>query len=300
MSRTEFYIVAILTSALLAGCGSPETPARAETVSAGPVSTPPVAVAGPDAVATSEQGGAPTGLSARAPDALERLKAQLNEIAAEPAKDVATAMPAPAAETPAPSAVPHSVEELHGEVKELRREVARLQETVDAALAYLVGELGDENRRMKKDIVPQSDIDQAGEIPDASQPGPAVAATPAVPHVDYGKDGYLSVKEWGRTPEQAKELGGGVSSLRGMICAVSPGSSDEELKAIGKKLRGLCVGYDNINIDVFDDEAAARDYSDRNVRSNEHFVMNITRHKASGQDVTVLVRGNGAREVVLE
>ncbi|MCC6155244.1 MAG: hypothetical protein IT367_15865, partial [Candidatus Hydrogenedentes bacterium] len=206
--------------------------------------------------------------------------------------------PDTAAEQPPPAS--DEVQHLRQEVEELHHEVARLQETVDAALAYLVGELGDENRRLKKDLATREDLEQglAGEAEPIPVPEPSVS-TP-VPAVDYGEAGYLAVKEWGRSPDQAREMGPAVGSLRGMICAVPPGSTDEQLKAIGKKLRDACAGYDNINIDVFDDEAAARDYAERNVRSNQHFVMNITRHKASGQDVVILVRDNGAREVVVE
>ena len=303
MSRKMFHIVAMLACTILASCESPETSARAETVAPEPV--PSHVAPPPDAEATPalDQSEVQSSSPPRSPDALSRLKAQLTEIAEEPADDPPPVIPAPAPDTiapPPPAAEPDEIETLRGDVKDLRREVARLQETVDAALAYLVGELGDENRRLKTDIASQEEIAQGGDRVTAAPIDPEVPAAPVVARIDYGKDGYLALKEWGRTPEQAKELGGDVSSLRGMICAVTPGVSDEELKAIGKKLRGTCAGYDNINIDVFDDEAAARDYVDRNVRSSEHFVMNITRHKASGQDVTVLVRENGAREVVVE
>ena len=301
MLRTASYIAAIFTCALLGGaCGSPETPARAESVTPEPASTRAVATVQPDAARPLEQGDAPTNVSPRPPDALARLKAQLNEIAAEPSEGIAPAMSAGAAEAPAPSDAPDGAEELREEVKGLRREVARLQETVDAALAYLVGELGDENQRLKKDFATHADIAQGEDVLGDAQREPGDAAMPTEPRVDYGKDGYLSVKEWGRTAAQAKEIGDDVSSLRGMICAGAPGAPDEELKAIGKRLRESCAGYDNVNIDVFDDETAARAYSERNVRSSEHYVMNIMRHKASGRDVIVLVRDNGAREVVVD
>lgn len=305
-------IVAGFMVVLLAGCGAPETSARAESI---PANTPTPSVTpgieadiapatSPSETPSSGPADAPSRAAAHSPDALERLKAQLSEIAAEPAQEIApvtseaeTATP----DTPAPEEQPDDIETLRGEVKDLRREVARLQETVDAALAYLIGELGDENRRLKKDIASPDVIEQDKELVEQAPPvEPEQPATAPVAHADYGKDGYLSLKEWGRTPEQAKELGGNVSSLRGMICAVSPGTTDEELKAIGKRLRDTCVGYDNMNIDIFDDEAAARDFVERNVRSSTHYVMNITRHKASGQDVMVFVRQNGAREVVVE
>lgn len=290
MSRAVYTIVAVLAGMALAGCGPAGTPARAE-----PVAPPAAAVPAAEvrAVSGPEQETAVSGPT-HGPDALDRLKAQLDEIAAEQVDAPPTMGPGPEA---APSETAgDDVHQLRADVQDLRREVARLQETVDAALAYLVGELGDENRRLKKDLAPPDELEPEDPAPSA----PETPAVPALPPVDYGKDGYLAIKEWGRTPEQAKELGGDVASLRGMICAVAPGASDEELKAIGKTLRSACAQYDNANIDVFDDEAAARDYAERNVRSSAHFVMNITRHKATGRDVTVIVRDDGAREIAVD
>lgn len=307
MQHLALFGTAILTGVLLGGCGSPETAARAESVAqnefiAKPSEPPPAA-----AVKPAEDAKSPEPLPATAqPDKLDLLKQQLEKIAAEPARKPSptetTFTPVPRPDSSGSSTVDDDVRALQREVQELRGEVDRLQETVDAALAYLVGALGDENRRLKKDLALVNENESEGGMPPtgAEEEAPPAPVPPAVRKVNYGKEGYLSVKEWGRTPEQAKELGGNVSSLRGMICAVAPGATDEELKAIGKKLRAQCAGYDNVNIDVFDDEAAARDYSDRNVRSSEHYVMNITRHKASGRDVIVLIHGNGSREVVVE
>ena len=315
MSRAVLYMAIVASGLVMAGCGPADTPARAEPVApTGPLVTPAPAADSPEASVTQRAAALPNAANASSSEpkpaesgtspqhstnALEDLKAQLDEIASKQIEVVPASKPAGPAGT-APGA---DVQQLRGEVQDLRREVARLQETVDAALAYLVGELGDENRRLKKDIAPPDEAPQDGAVQDAAppaSPAPAPVAVPPRPPVDYGKDGYLSIKEWGRTPDQAKEMGGKVSSLRGMICAVRPGAADDELKAIGKTLRAAAAGYDNINIDVFDDEAAAHEYADQNVRSSEHFVMNITRHKASGRDVIVLVRDNGAREVIVE
>jgi hypothetical protein len=300
MSRANLYMVVVfVTGVVLAGCGATEVPARAEAAPL-PVAAPApvVAAATPEPPPASVPPAETQKTEPPAPRGLDQLKAQLQEIASEQVEPApaTTTTATPAAESDASDELDET-ESLRNEVKDLRREVARLQETVDAALAYLVGELGDENRRLKKDIATEEEL-----ADDTQQTAPALPippAHPAAPVVNYGALGYLSIKEWGRTPEQAKEMAGDVSSLRGMICAVHPGATDDELKGIGKKLRDACAGYDNINIEVFDDEAAARDYAERNVRSSAHFVMKITRHKTSGQDVTVLVRDNGAREIVV-
>ncbi|NUM54585.1 MAG: hypothetical protein HUU46_13145 [Candidatus Hydrogenedentes bacterium] len=302
MSRIALTLVAISAGLAISGCLPTKTPARAESVSSAAVAGPAPAIS----TVTASAGDTPPTAPSAAPgntsvDPLDQLKSQLNEIASERVESAPIDVPVPDVSDAPPPQDQHEddVQELRIEVQDLRRDVARLQETVDAALAYLVGELGDENRRLKKDLATQAELDRG--IDDAAAPPvPEIPAAIPAPAVDYGERGYLAVKEWGRTPDQAKELEGNVTSLRGMICAVRPGATDEELKTVGKRLRDECAGFDNINIEVFDDEAAARDYAERNVRSSAHFVMRITRHKASAQDVTVLVRDNGSREVVVE
>ena len=299
MSRPNHYIVAICACLAFLRCNPADAPARAEAVvPETPAAPPPVIVQAVSEIHAVADIYTTESTPAFPANTLDQLKSQLKEIASE--RIASQPVVTPQAEAAPELVAPDEVQQLRQEVEELHREVARPQETVDAALAYLVGQLGDENRRLKKDLATREELEQGPGEEVEQVPAPAAPVSAPVPTVDYGATGYLSIKEWGRTPEQANEIGPAVGSLRGMICAVSPGSTDEQLKAIGKKLRDECVGYDNINIEVFDDEAAARDYAERNVRSNQHFVMNITRHKASGQDVVVIVRDNGAREVVVE
>lgn len=242
------------------------------------------------------------GDSPRTPDPLDQLDAALASLS----ESGATPHPVPPPEpTPRADDELPTVEALSGEVAELRQQVARLQETLDLTLSYLVGELHEENRELRAQMR-ERDAAAARSTPAAvqdSQPIPAaVESTPPslpVSRVDYGDAGYLAVKVWGRTPEQALEVSASTSSLRGMICAVPPGLSQEELIAVGKKIRSDCDGYDNVNVEVFDDESAARRYAEENVRSAQHYVMNIMRHKASGRDVILLARKGGAHEVVV-
>lgn len=302
MSRLALNIVVILAFLAFAGCGPHDSSARAESVSPAAAPKPSGPTVPAEVPTTGPQPTAPAPSGERASNALDQLKAQLNEIAAERIDSTPVQVTVPTTTVPGDTdeRATEDVETLRAEVHELRRNVARLQETVDAALAYLVGELGDENRRLKKDIATPEQLEQdAAALSEAPHPDALTVPAPA-PTVDYGKSGYLVIKEWGRTPDQARDLGGDVTSLRGLICAVRPGAADDELKAIGKKLRDQCAGYDNINIEVFDDEAAAHDYAERNVKSTVHYVMRITRHKASAQDVSVLVRDGGAREIVVE
>lgn len=236
------------------------------------------------------------------PDPLDQLDAALASL--NDADAAAYLSPTPDRPTRADDELP-SVQELSGEVAELRQQVARLQETLDLTLSYLVGELHEENRELRAQMRERdSEARSAAATTRDYHPIPTPLAEPANPappvtRVDYGEAGYLAIKEWGRTPEQALEVGASTSSLRGMICAIPPGLSQEELIAVGKKIRMDCEGYDNVNVEVFDDESAARRYADENVRSAQHYVMNIMRHKASGRDVILLARKNGTHEVVV-
>jgi len=272
---------------------TPSVPAPAPAPSAAPAVTaqPATPAPEPDKPAPSH-------------DSLDQLKSQLKELAERKDLISAAAKETAVKADELPAGGTQEVQALRAEVATLRKEVSRLQETVDAALAYLVGELGDENKRLKRDIAlpPGESSAPAQETvsPDAPAPETPQPESAPLPKVDYGELGYLSVKEWGRTPAQAKEVGPNVSSLRGMICAVPTGATDEELKAVAKKLRATCAGFDNVNIDVFDDEAAARDFADHNVRSTPHYVMSIIRHKQAGKDATILVRPNGTREVSVD
>ncbi|MDZ4857610.1 MAG: hypothetical protein SGI88_01405 [Candidatus Hydrogenedentes bacterium] len=299
----------MIACGLFAGCGSGASPVGEGAVAHAEVSASAVEIVAPPAPGPLLDNPAPaTELSP-----VEELKAQLQELADTKiarAESAAPSVEISKGASPLPMEPEQSddVTALRTEIADLRQDVDRLQETVDAALAYLVGELGRENQKLRTDLEDTNhsgseEMDDTTEVSTPVEPEP-VDATPATQHVDYGEAGHISIKEWGRTPEQAAELaaskpGTAVTSLRGMICAVSPDISDDELKTIGKAIRNSCEGYDNVNIDIFNDEAAARDYADNNVRG-AHLVMNITRHKASGQDVMVRIHANGTRDVVVE
>lgn len=200
---------------------------------------------------------------------------------------------------------PRSLEELAQEVDALRADVKRLQDTVDLTISYVVGDLQEENRRLREEVarvygVTPETADDGREVvvmgngvPVGDPDGTGLAATPgASARMDYGEAGYKIIKEWGRSPEEVGQLGAKVPSLRGMICAVSPGLSDAELSDLGRTLRASSDTYDNIVIEAFDDEPAARAYADNNSRSTTHNVLSIQKDGDTGQDVITL-RRNG-------
>jgi len=310
MLRNANWIAPVLIGACFAGCGSGAPSIGDATVAHAQESAPVAVPAASIPTAAPELAPAEPTASPTETTPVDQLKAQLKELAetrtTTPAAVSTVQSPPESLATPGES----EVEALRSEVAGLRKDVDRLQETVDAALAYLVGELGAENRKLRTDLAADNDATTQDpltetEVAAEAPPAPEPLAMPAPQRVDYGEAGYLAIKEWGRTPEQAAELaaakpGAAVSTLRGMICAISPGLAEDELTAIGKRIRASCDGYDNVNIDIFDDESAARDFAENNVRSSTHLVMNITRHKTSGQDVMVRIHANGTREVIVE
>jgi len=67
-----------------------------------------------------------------------------------------------------------------------------------------------------------------------------------------------------------------------------PGITTLKLEELARELRTKYDQYDNINIEVFDDEESARAFADRNARDSQHNVLSISRHKESGRDVITI------------
>ncbi|MCL4691971.1 MAG: hypothetical protein KJ060_05595 [Candidatus Hydrogenedentes bacterium] len=193
-------------------------------------------------------------------------------------------------------------ESLAAEVSELRAEVKRLQETIDLTISYVVGDLQEENRRLREEIArvysaTPGAADGNNDIvylrPDSmTAPDPAADDAAPQPPVDYGDKGYAIVKEWGRSPEEVSALGKGIPSLKGMIGVVPANLSDEELSEIGRAIHAEFDAYDNMVIEVFDNETAAKAYAETNVRSAQHNVLSIQKDGASGRD-HILLNRNG-------
>lgn len=123
----------------------------------------------------------------------------------------------------------------------------------------------------------------------AVEPAPGPAAVSGPP--------YEVVEEWGRSPEEAANLGQGVSSLKGMIVLVPEGADDAHVARVARELRNQFEAYDNINIEVFDDRAVALKYQEDHVAAPEHRVASISRHATSERDVILLIRGETATEL---
>jgi len=184
---------------------------------------------------------------------------------------------------------------------------------------FLTRELESENERLRRHVrqlyrdhgvalppVPTPDRGLIEEVLEgASTPlGAAPPSWPAAgaalpPQPTYEVDCQV-VAEMGRTPEEAAALGDGVPSLKGMICCVPPDVGEEYLAALGRTIRAQLDPYDNINVEVFDDLDAARSFHEKHVAQPKHRVLSISRHRASGRDVILRVRGDDTEVIPYE
>ena len=187
------------------------------------------------------------------------------------------------------------------ELVDLRREVASLRATVDEYLGGLVADLQRENAALRREARARQDGPAVPRPPDLETPeeaGPAeVVEAPATPDPEptpgpAEAPPYEVVKEWGRTPELAVELGPGVTALKGLVLSIAPGASREALEALGLSLREEFDAYPVLNIDVFDDADAAADFAERPTAKPPRRVLALYRDAASGRD-EVLVTADG-------
>ncbi len=152
-------------------------------------------------------------------------------------------------------------------------------------------------------------LEITGAAPSDQQPpagfGAEAASSEQQPPAGFGAEAemdtvagvpYQVVQEWGRSPEAAAQDGRQASSLLGMICAVPPNSSDDELVAFGRALRESFAEYDNINIEVFNDPVAANQFASTNVAPPDSRVMTVQKYGDAERDVILLIRGDDIRE----
>lgn len=198
------------------------------------------------------------------------------------------------------------LDQLRAEVSALRQELKQLSETLDLMINRVMADLENENAQLREELrkvygssgmnLPPQVPRPGGELVDqvlseAPLPEYPAAAEPA-PQAPVAFS-YSVLQEWGRSPEAAEELGGNVSSLKGMVCVVPKGSQRPDLEAMGRELRKMYEQFENINIEVFDDEEAAKTYAGQNKMSAAHRVLSVSKHQASGRD-TILFYEEGA------
>lgn len=234
--------------------------------------------------------------------------------------------------TVAPAGTVQQMEVTGGDLGAMRKEMQsmsdslkQLQETLDFLVNRVMADLEAENAQLRQEVqriygklgeqgldesmsVPRPGRDLIEQVlkertetaarqnqpedPQAAQASPAETA-PAEP-VPFS---CTTVDEWGRSPEAAAELGPNTTSVKGLVCVVPPGSSKDDLSQLGRELRKKYDAYDNLNIEVFDNEAAARNYADRHIVDQDHRVLSVSKHKESNRDAIFLVENGVPTEI---
>lgn len=227
--------------------------------------------------------------SSKAFDALDRLDNALLNIRADSS-----------------AAVQASLNDLRRDILDLQLTLKRIQEVLDDK-TVAIAELEDENEELREALRVRHRQEQAGLAPvpvPNRGPNQFVLNNPSgdtrglnPPPQTTSLVGHTIVSEWGRSPETVAELPGNVSSLIGLAAAVPPGMSSQELDALARQLRHTYDAYDNINIQVFDDIGAAKNYADLGKSSPRHLVLSISKHKHSERDKMIRFTDGRAIEV---
>ena len=231
----------------------------------------------------------------------------------------ASSVSPPESET-SPALAP-SVEQLQEEIAALRGQVEALQHAFDVYLGGIVRDLQAENERLRGELRRMYTRGSSDGAESAPMPRPyAESAAPASPSpvldaiiardesilqdaIEAGAPAAMTfapLSEWGRTPEEAAELGDGTLSLKGAVGVVPAGGTRETLVALGRELRAGLGGYDNVNIEVFDDVASARAFIDTNASPGRHRVLTVSKHLRSGRDVILLYSEDDIEEIPWE
>ncbi len=192
-----------------------------------------------------------------------------------------------------------SNEELQRQLDDVREVVGDLQRVLDEKLVA-IQQLEDENESLRQALrlrfgsggggLPPVPIPNRELIESVLKESPPVAERKEVIGPASSPEAFTVISEWGRSPEVASSLPGEVSSLIGMTIAVEPGTDPESLHQLGDELRENYAHYDNINIEVFDDVAAARWFAEKGEVDEKRRVMSVSRFKHSGRDNVVVFR----------
>jgi hypothetical protein len=218
------------------------------------------------------------------------------------------------AEEPAKPTDP--LEALQHEVQTLRDEIHMLQSTLDLMINQIMSDLREDNRVLRKEVQRLTEMQDSYGLPDMSvipRPGMEIIADALeqplwqeeeiIPEEEqYTEEpfDFTPLHQWGRTPETAAELGDDTSSLLGLVGVVPRNSRPEDIQNLGRELRNEYEGYDNINIEVFDDTTAAEQFIETQIDDPARRVLSISKHRSEGRDVILYLKNGKAQEISRE
>lgn len=195
-----------------------------------------------------------------------------------------------------------SLNELHRKILAMEDRLRQLEEKI-ATTTLAVSEIEDENKNLREALRVRYGRGRGG-LPPVPMPhkeliesvlGRSAEETTQIgveAPDDTGADTYTIVRQWGRSPETAADLPGNVSSLIGIAAVVAPRRPVSEIEGLGRDLHQTYRHYDNINIQIFDDLAAAKAFADKGTSSTLHLILSISKHRNSVRD-TILRFENG-------
>ncbi len=224
-------------------------------------------------------------------------------------QEAAPADLAPAQPVPNPLPATHSIETV--EINRLREDIRLLRDMIEQGVIGRVISLENEVR-MLRSALEQQQVVAYGNPAAVPQPGmsvpmpaefaainpvpPQPAPLPEAPPEPFS---FTVVDEWGRSPEVVAELGNNASTLIGMAGVVPPRSTKTDVVALTQELHEEYAAYDNINIEIFDTQAAAQDFATRQIVDSAHHIASISRYKASGRDLILYIANGNAEPVPL-
>lgn len=124
--------------------------------------------------------------------------------------------------------------------------------------------------------------------PEELMPEPGAEPTTAAP-----AGGYEVIKAFGRSPEDVAKSDQPLSTLKGMILLVSPGLSREALEALGRQLYEEHKGFDDVDIEIYDDRIAANEAAETGTSSNpRHRLLIVSKYAADKRQLMIYLGGS--------
>lgn len=196
-------------------------------------------------------------------------------------------------------------ERIFRELQEMRLSLQQIQQTLDYLVNHVIADLEAENQQLKATLQnygispPPQDLNRnttskyipgspGNENISPSMPLPEINTKQEKPATIPQEFYFKVLEEWGRNPDVVKQMNASAPTIKGIIGVVPYGSPKEKLQELARELRLKYDDYDNINIEVFDDETSAKEYIEKNIKNQEHNVLSISKHKDSGRDIITI------------
>lgn len=194
------------------------------------------------------------------------------------------------------------VDQMLYEISELNKNVRDMNESLQSFMTSIERDLREDNRRLRRtQAFPGARVGGPVPRPESSGETPSSTGSGAETiEASSGSPAYTVIAQWGRSPGDVAKLNLSAPSLKGMILAVPPGTREKSLVALGRTLREQFDGYDNINIEVFNNLHSATAYAAGGTLNAGHRVLNVSKFPAAGRDTILLIQRGVTTEISAE